>query len=58
MGLKHYEPEESTVGGYVFALIGREPKVGDIVEDEYCQYEILAVDNMRITRVKIQKKLG
>ena len=57
MGLPHYEPEESTVGGYVFALVGREPKVGDIVEDEYCQYEILAVDNMRVTRVKIQKKL-
>ena len=55
MGLPHYEPEESTVGGYVFALIGREPKIGDVAEDEFCHYEVLSVDNMRITRVKIQK---
>lgn len=56
MGLPHFEPEESTIGGYVFGLIGREPKVGDTVEDEFCRYEVIAVDNMRITRVKIYVK--
>lgn len=56
MGLPHFEPEESTIGGYVFGLIGREPKVGDAVEDEFCRYEVIAVDNMRITRVKIYVK--
>lgn len=56
MKLPHFEPEESTIGGYVFGLIGREPKVGDMAEDDYCRYEVMAVDNMRITRVKIYIK--
>ena len=49
--------EESTIGGYVFGLLGREPQIGDKVEDEYCIYEVLNVDNMRITRVKTCCKL-
>lgn len=40
----------------MFGLIGREPKIGDLAEDDYCRYEVLAVDNMRITRVKIRIK--
>lgn len=52
MKLPFYERDESTIGGYVFGLLGREPKVGDKVEDEYCIYEIISTDNMRITRVK------
>ncbi len=52
MDLPYHELEESTIGGYVFNLIGEEPKVGDKAEDEYCQYEVLKIDNMRITRVK------
>lgn len=50
--LPYCEHEESTMGGYVFNLLGREPKVGDMAEDEYCLYEVLKIDNMRITRVK------
>lgn len=56
MDLPHFEAEESTIGGYVFALIGRAPKVGDTAEDKYCRYEVMAIDNMRITRVKIHVK--
>jgi len=56
MGLPAVEHEESTVGGYVFGLLGREPKAKDIVEDEYCIYEVISVDNMRITRIKVQTK--
>lgn len=52
MGLPEVEHEESTIGGYVFGLLGREPKVGDKAEDEYCTYEVIGVDNMRITRIK------
>ena len=54
--LPEKEYEESTIGGYVFGLLGREPKVGDKVEDDYCIYEVTAVDNMRITQVKAQVK--
>ncbi|MBQ7633550.1 MAG: HlyC/CorC family transporter [Alphaproteobacteria bacterium] len=56
MNLPYHALEESTIGGYVFNLIGEEPKVGDIAEDEYCQYEVMKIDNMRITRVKAALK--
>lgn len=57
MNLPECEHEESTIGGYVFGLLGREPKIGDIAEDEYCVYEVLELENMRITRVKTQLKI-
>ena len=50
----HYdELEESTIGGYVFNLLGQEPNVGDKVEDNCCEFEVLSVDNMRISRVRV-----
>jgi len=52
MCLQYHELEESTIGGYVFNLLGQEPRVGDKAEDDCCIYEVLKVDNMRITRVK------
>ena len=54
--LPFQEHEESTIGGYVFNLLGQEPKVGDVTEDRYCVYEVSKVDNMRITRVKVKIK--
>ena len=56
LDLPECEHEESTIGGYVFNLLGREPNVGDKVEDEYCQFEVLEVDNMRINSVKVTLK--
>jgi len=56
MGIPYEEHEESTIGGYVFNLLGREPKVGDKTEDDYCIYEVIEVDNMRITRIKTTLK--
>lgn len=56
LGIPYEEHEESTIGGYVFNLLGREPKVGDKAEDEYCNYEVVEIDNMRITRVKTTVK--
>ena len=56
LGIPYTEHEESTIGGYVFNLLGREPEVGDMTEDKYCLYEVLKVDNMRITRVKTTVK--
>ena len=53
MSLPMPEYEESTIGGYVFGLLGRVPNVGDKAEDFYCTYEVLGVNNMRITRVKV-----
>jgi CBS domain containing-hemolysin-like protein len=56
LDLPYCEHEESTMGGYIFNILGREPKIGDKAEDDYCIYEVLSVDNMRITRVKTTVK--
>ena len=56
LDLPYCEYEESTMGGYVFNLLGREPQIGDTAEDDYCHYEVIAIDNMRITRVKTTVK--
>ncbi len=50
------EHEESTLGGYVFALLGRAPKLGDTVEDAQAFYEVKKLEKMRITRVKLVLK--
>ena len=34
------EHEEDTIGGYVFGLLARKPKVGDIVDSPLCRFEI------------------
>ena len=56
MELPYHDLEESTMGGYLFNLLGQEPKIGDKAEDEYCSYTVLKIDNMRITRVKVEVK--
>lgn len=44
-----------TIGGYVFGLLGREPEVGDVVEDKNITYTILEIDGIKITRIKMHK---
>lgn len=50
-------PEEDfqTIGGYVFGLLGREPELGDVVEDKNITYTILELDGIKITRIKMEK---
>ncbi len=42
-----------TIGGYVLTLFGDMPNIGDIISDAKCQYEVLAIEETRIKRVKI-----
>lgn len=56
MGLPQRECDETTIGGYVFTLIGRAPKVGDKVEDDLCVYEVISAGRMRVKRVKVVVK--
>ena len=44
-----------TIGGYVFGLLGREPEIGDIVEDRNISYNVLEIDGIRISRVEMTK---
>ena len=44
-----------TLGGYVFGLIGREPEIGDKVEDRNLTFEVIELDGIRISRVIMKK---
>ena len=44
-----------TLGGYVFGLLGREPEVGDKVEDRNLTFEVIELDGIRISRVIMKK---
>ncbi len=42
-----------TIGGYVLNLFGDMPNIGDVISDTKCQYEVLAIEDTRIKKVKI-----
>ena len=44
-----------TLGGYVFGLLGREPEVGDKIEDRNLTFEITELDGIRISRLLMKK---
>ena len=51
LGIEFEEPEEDTIGGYVFGLLGRKPEIGDpVVVDDYC-FKVLEVDGFRVLRL-------
>ncbi len=50
------DTEQVTIGGYVFNLLERMPVVGDVISDEFCEYEVLATEGARIVRLKAKKK--
>lgn len=49
------DPEEDTIGGYVFGVLGRKPAVGDVVKIPGCIFEVLAAEGFRVLRVKATK---
>ncbi len=53
LNIQFEEPEEDTIGGYVFGLLGRQPEVGDIVVSEGYRFEVLASTGFRVLRVKV-----
>lgn len=44
-----------TIGGYVFGLLGREPEIGDKVEDRNLSFEVIELDGIRISRLIMKK---
>jgi putative hemolysin len=57
--LLDFEPEEeiesTTVGGLVTEWLGRVPKVGELVERDGVQIEVLAGDELRVEKVRVRK---
>ena len=48
------EPEEDTIGGYIFGLLGRKPECGDAIVSHGYRFEVLAAAGFRILRVKAE----
>jgi CBS domain containing-hemolysin-like protein len=49
------DPVMTTVGGLVFRLFGRLPKVGEAVDYEGYHFRVLGLDGLRINRVEVSK---
>ncbi|WP_255152935.1 hemolysin family protein [Halorarius halobius] len=54
LGVKFETDEVETIGGFVFSQLGREPEVGDEIEQKGYILRVDAIDNARIERVVIQ----
>ncbi|MDI9636705.1 hemolysin family protein [Geitlerinema splendidum] len=52
-----FESEEfDTIGGYVFGLFGRQPKVGEAIVDENHKFTVEDSDGRRILRILVEPK--
>lgn len=52
----NFKSEEfDTIGGYVFGMFGRQPKVGESVRNGVWELEVLETDGRRIQKVRIRR---
>jgi CBS domain containing-hemolysin-like protein len=52
-GLSIPDEEFNTVGGFVFGMLGREPKEGDAIDFEDMTFTVLKMDGHRVDQVEI-----
>lgn len=55
LGIEFEEPEEDTIGGYIFGLLGRKPEQGDKIISLGYRFEVLTTEGFRILRVRAEK---
>ncbi len=55
LGVDFDEPEEDTLGGYIFGQLGRKPEVGDTIRIGNWEFEVQKVDKFRIQRVLAER---
>ena len=53
-GLEIDEETYSTIGGYMLGRLGRRPKIDDTVEAGNRLLTVVALDGLRVARVRIQ----
>lgn len=52
----HFESEEfDTIGGYVFGLFGRQPGMGETIEDDDYRFVVSETDGRRIVKLRIEE---
>ncbi len=49
------DPVMTTIGGLVFRLFGRLPTVGECVDFEGYRFEVLGIDGLRISRIRVTR---
>jgi CBS domain containing-hemolysin-like protein len=52
LNIRLEEPEEDTIGGYIFGLLGRRPEIGDQLNIGDFTFSVLQVNGFRVVRVK------
>lgn len=52
------DPEEDTIGGYVFGVLGRKPEIGDSVQIGNYIFTVLQAEGFRVLRVKASAAAG
>ena len=52
LGVKFDDPEEDTIGGYVFGLLGRRPEVGDSITLGTYSFKVLQTEGFRVLRLQ------
>lgn len=52
LNIRLEEPDEDTIGGYIFGSLGRRPEVGDKVNIGDYTFEVLQANGFRVVRVK------
>jgi len=48
-------PYYDTIAGFVLDRLGRIPEVGDVIEEEGVRLTVLAMDGLRVSRLKIER---
>ena len=56
LGLYFGEVEEDTLGGYIFGRLAREVEVGDVIDIPGANLQVVEVDGLRVTKVRLSQK--
>ncbi len=52
LNIRLEDPDEDTIGGYIFGSLGRRPEIGDVINIGDYGFEVLQVNGFRVVRVK------
>lgn len=55
IGSEFHSDDFDTIGGYVFGLFGRQPKLGEFLDADGHRFTVAETDGRRIQRLRIQK---
>ncbi len=55
LGLDLHDPDYDTIAGYVLGMLGRIPRLHDVVEGDGVRLRVEAMDGMRIARISLKR---